>query len=139
MPWAFRYSKPSRTCRVSSALVGVRRSPGLLPWPWTMSQSFTVGVEPEQWVVLLHEALPRLLKQSGRDEELAPDVVRDDLSVEAIRLVDVVGADVTLLVAGEDWRVTVSAAAGEPRRQSCVDASLKAATLHRVDGMVRMT
>ena len=58
--------------------------------------------------------------------------------VEAIRLREVVGADVTLSVAGEDWRVTVSAAAGEPRRQSCADDRLKTATLHRVEGMVRV-
>ncbi len=73
--------------------------------------------------------------------QVADHHVRRELGlepVEAIRLREVVGADVTLSVAGEDWRVTVSAAAGEPRRQSCADDRLKTATLHRVDGMVRV-
>ena len=58
--------------------------------------------------------------------------------VEAIRLVHVDGEHVTLSVAGEEWRVTVAAAAGEPRQQSCADDRVKATVVHRVDAMVRV-
>lgn len=73
--------------------------------------------------------------------QVADHHVRRELGlepIEAIRLVAAAGADVTLSVAGEDWRVTVTAAAGGPRRQSCAEDRLKATTVHRVDAMVRV-
>ncbi|MGZ5398453.1 MAG: sucrase ferredoxin [Nocardioides sp.] len=72
--------------------------------------------------------------------QVADHHVRSNLGLEpvaAIRLVDVEGADVTLSVAGEDWRVTVTTVAGEPRRQSCADELRKPTAVHRVDSMVR--
>jgi hypothetical protein len=73
--------------------------------------------------------------------QVADHHVRRELGlepVEAIRVVAVDGGDVTLSVAGEDWRVTVTTGEGEPRRQSCADDTLKATAVHRVDGMVRV-
>lgn len=73
--------------------------------------------------------------------QVADHHVRSELGLEpaaAIRLVDVEGDDVTLSVAGEDWRVTVTTRSGEARRQSCADDTPKAATVHRVESMVRL-
>jgi len=72
--------------------------------------------------------------------QVADHHVRSDLGLEpvaAIRLVDLEGDDVTLAVAGDEWRVTVTTVPGQPRRQSCADELLKPTAVHRVESMVR--
>lgn len=58
--------------------------------------------------------------------------------LEAIGLVGIDGDDVTVSVAGETWRVTVTATSGSPRRQSCTDDRLKPVTDHHVGATTRL-
>ena len=73
--------------------------------------------------------------------QVADHHVRTDLGLEpvaSIRLVEVAGGEVTLDVAGEAWRVSVTTTPGEPRRQSCAHDVLKPTTRHVVESMVRI-
>lgn len=81
--------------------------------------------------------------------QVADHHVRCELGLEPVEGISLVASDgasdgdsdhdvVTLSVAGEEWRITVTATAGEPRRQSCAGGILKASTVHRVDAMTRM-
>lgn len=70
------------------------------------------------------------------DQHLRHELGLESLAAIGLRGID--GDDVTVSVAGEAWRVTVTATSGSPRRQSCADDRLKPVTDHHVVATTRL-
>lgn len=83
---------------------------GVHPVPWSRGR---VGAPGPAQVAELH--LRAELGVTGLDD---------------VRVIGIVGDEVTLMVADERWRVVVRTSAGAPRRQSCGDLKTKSAAVY---------